>query len=251
MVATGTPVVLVLFSGRPLTLPWAFEHASAVLAAWFPGIQAGPALYRVLYGEAVPSGRLVVSWPRTVGQEPLYYNALSTGRPAGNTDLSRPPKNGDEKYLSRYVDEQNSPQFPFGYGLSYTTFEISTPEVSATRLSAKALNDSLQTRNADHSRDVLVSVKVTNTGKLAAEETVQLYVGLRGTTVAEPMKALKAFQRVSLPPGDTKKIVFELEPEAFAIWGADNAWGAEPSTATIWVGPDSSTQGGVKLEIVE
>ena len=128
MVATGTPVVLVLFSGRPLTLPWAFEHTSAVLAAWFPGIQAGPALYRVLYGEAIPSGRLVVSWPRTVGQEPLYYNASST-EAGGDADLTRPPKNGDEKYLSRYVDEQNSPHFPFGYGLScIPLFEISTPE---------------------------------------------------------------------------------------------------------------------------
>ena len=251
VVATGTPVVLVLFSGRPLTLPWAFEHTSAVLAAWFPGIQAGPALYRILYGEANPSGRLVVSWPRTVGQEPLYYNALSTGRPAGNTDLTRPPKTGDEKLLSRYVDEQNSPQFPFGYGLSYTTFEISTPEVSATKLSAKTLNESLQRRSTDHAHDVLVSVKVTNTGRLPAEETVQLYVGLRGTTVAEPMRELKAFQRVTVAPGDTKKIVFELEPEAFALWNAENAWGAEPSIATIWVGRDSSVQGGVKLEIGE
>src|SRR5216683_6799166 len=117
IVATGKPVVLLVFSGRPLTLPWAFEHVPAVLASWFPGVQAGPALVRVIFGEANPSGKLAVSWPRSVGQEPLYYNALNTGRPAGNIDLTHAPKNGDEKYVSRYVDEQNSPQFPFGYGL--------------------------------------------------------------------------------------------------------------------------------------
>src|SRR5882762_8090954 len=102
--ATGKPVVVLLFSGRPLTLPWAFEHVPAVLAAWFPGVQAGPALVRSIFGEANPSGKLVVSWPRSVGQEPLYYDALNTGRPAGNIDLTRPPKNGDEKYVSRYLD---------------------------------------------------------------------------------------------------------------------------------------------------
>jgi beta-glucosidase len=251
VVATGTPVVLVLFSGRPLTLPWAFEHVPAVLAAWFPGVQAGPALYRVLYGEVVPNGRLVVSWPRTVGQLPLYYNALSTGRPAGGADLTHPPRNGEEKFLSRYVDEPNSPQFPFGYGLSYTTFEYKTPEVSGTKISAKALNESLRRRNTDQKQDVIVSVKVTNTGKVSADETVQLYVGLRGTSIAEPVKALKAFQRVALAPGDTKKVVFELEPEAFAMWGEGNTWGVEPAQATIWVGHDSSVVGGVGLEIRE
>ncbi|MGB9464844.1 MAG: glycoside hydrolase family 3 N-terminal domain-containing protein, partial [Candidatus Acidiferrum sp.] len=118
VVATGKPLVLVLFSGRPLTLPWAFEHVPAVIAAWFPGIQAGPALVRTLFGETNPTGKLPVTWPRTVGQEPLYYNALSTGRPAGNADLTKPPWEGSDKYVSRYIDEQNSPQFPFGYGLS-------------------------------------------------------------------------------------------------------------------------------------
>ena len=249
VVATGTPVVLVLFSGRPLTLPWAFEHVPAVLAAWFPGVQAGPALYRILYGEASPSGRLVVSWPRTVGQLPLYYNALSTGRPAGEVDLSHPPKNGEEKYVSRYIDERNSPQFPFGYGLSYTTFAYAVPEVSTRKISAQTLNANLRKRNPDERQDVIVSLKVTNTGNVSADETVQLYIGLRGTSVAEPVKALKAFQRVGLTPGETKNVVFELAPEAFAIWGEDNRWVVEPSEATIWVGPNSAVQGGVRLEI--
>ncbi|HEY4979929.1 MAG TPA: beta-glucosidase BglX [Candidatus Acidoferrum sp.] len=249
--ATGTPVVLVLFSGRPLTLPWAFEHVPAVLEAWFPGVQAGPALSRILYGEVVPSGRLVVSWPRTVGQLPLYYNALSTGRPSGKVDLSHPPKDGMEKYVSRYIDEENSPQFPFGYGLSYTTFEYTAVEASATKISAKSLNENLRKRNADQKQDVLVAVKVTNRGQVAAEETVQLYVSLRGTSVAEPVKSLKAFQRVSLSPGDTKKVIFQLEPEAFALWGGGNDLGVESGKATIWVGPNSAQAEGVELEIAD
>jgi beta-glucosidase len=249
--ATGTPVVLVLFSGRPLTLSWAFEHVPAVLAAWFPGVQAGPALYRILFGEAVPSGRLVVSWPRTVGQEPLYYNALNTGRPAGKADLTHPPKSIEEKYISRYVDGQNSAQFPFGYGLSYTTFEYTAPEVSVTKVSAKTLNMQLRKRNPDQQQDVIVTVKVTNSGKVAAEETVQLYVGLKGTSVAEPVKSLKAFQRVSLAPGSSKKVIFQLEPEAFALWGQGNVWAVEPSKATIWVSRNSSGDSGIELEITE
>src|SRR6202011_3014308 len=140
VVRTGKPVVLILFSGRPLTVPWAFEHVPAVIAAWLPGIAGGPALARTLFGEVNPSGKLVVSWPRTVGQEPLYYNALSTGRPPGKVDLTRPPTDVESKYVSRYIDEQNSPQFPFGYGGSYTTFGYGPTEISKTNLSATKLN---------------------------------------------------------------------------------------------------------------
>jgi beta-glucosidase len=247
--ATGTPIVLVLFSGRPLTLPWAFEHVHAVVAAWFPGVQAGPALVGVLYGEKAPSGRLVVSWPRTVGQLPLYYNALNTGRPAGKIDLSRPPQNADEKYVSRYVDEQNTPQFPFGYGLSYTTFQYSTPQVSETTLSARTLNETLRRRNPDRNSVITVTTEITNSGKVRTDETAQLYVGLRGTSVAEPVRSLKAFQRVSIKPGETKRVVFQLGPEAFALWGQGNTLGVEPAKATIWVGANSAVENGVMLEI--
>jgi beta-glucosidase len=249
--ATGKPVVLVLFSGRPLTLPWAFEHVSAVVAAWFPGVQAGPALVSVLYGEKAPSGRLAVSWPRSVGQLPLYYNAQNTGRPAGKIDLSRPPKGAEEKYVSRYVDEQNTPQFPFGYGLSYTTFRYSHAEVNEAKLSAKVLNDTLRQRNAEHKSAITVTTEITNTGKVWADETAQLYVGLKGTSVAEPVKALKAFQRVSVKPGETKKVVFQLGPEVFAFWGQANTLGVEPGKATIWVGANSAVESGVELTIGE
>jgi beta-glucosidase len=140
IVATGKPIVLVLFSGRPLTLPWAFEHVPAVLAAWFPGMQAGPALVRTLFGESNPSGKLPVTWPRAVGQEPLYYNALNTGRPAGDADLTKPPWEGSVKYISRYIDEQNSPQFPFGFGLAYSAFSFGPTQASSAQVSAGALN---------------------------------------------------------------------------------------------------------------
>jgi beta-glucosidase len=132
----GKPVVLIVFSGRPLTLNWAASHVPAILQAWFPGVQAGPALVRTLFGDVSPSGKLTVSMPRSVGQEPLYYDALHTGRPADGVDLSRPAANNREKYHSRYVDEENAALFPFAYGLSYTQFSYSSLELSTSRLSA-------------------------------------------------------------------------------------------------------------------
>jgi beta-glucosidase len=250
VVATGKPVVLILFSGRPLTLPWAFEHVPAVLAAWFPGIQAGPALVRTLYGDSNPSGRLVVSWPRSVGQEPLYYNALNTGRPAEKVDLTHPPANGEEKYVSRYIDEQDSPQFPFGYGLSYSSFRYGAIEVSGNRLQASALNQGLHGSAGEAKPVLIASTEVTNTGSRPAEEVVQLYVRLQGTSVAQPVRALKGFQRVLLAPGESKKVTFPLGPRAFALWNDQNQFAAEPAKATLWISPDSAEGSGVPVEIV-
>ncbi len=247
VVATGKPVVLILFSGRPLTLPWAFEHVAAVLAAWFPGIQAGPALVRTLFGESNPSGKLVVSWPRSVGQEPLYYNALSTGRPIDNTDPTKPPS--DDKYLSRYIDEQNSPQFPFGYGLSYTSLRYGATEVSMNQLKASSLNAMLGTGGV-HNPALTASAEVTNTGSRAAEEVVQLYVRLQGTSVAQPVRALKGFQRVALGPGETKKVTFDLGPDAFAMWNDRNQFAVEPAKLSVWISPDSAHGTASAVEIV-
>jgi beta-glucosidase len=249
--ATGKPVVLILFSGRPLTLPWAFEHVPAVMAAWFPGIQAGPALVRTLYGEANPSGRLVVSWPRSVGQEPLYYNALSTGRPAAKEDSPNPQSEPDDKYLSRYLDEQNSPQFPFGFGLSYTTFRYGKTELSATQLKASALGPLLMGTGTKHSTTVLTaSADVTNSGSSSGDEVIQLYVRLRGTSVAQPVRALKGFKRVSLAAGETKRVTFELGPDAFALWDDHNRWAVEPSDVTIWISPNSLAGSKATLQII-
>ena len=249
VVATGKPVVLILFSGRPLTLPWAFDHVPAVLAAWFPGIQAGPALVRTLYGESNPSGKLVVSWPRSVGQEPLYYNALSTGRPADKADLSKPPSTGADKYVSRYIDEQNSPQFPFGYGLSYTTFRYGGTELNTKQLKASTLQ--AEPDGVSQSRTVLTaSAEVTNTGSRAGEEVVQIYVRLQGTSVAQPVRSLKGFQRVSLAPGETRKVTFALAPDAFALWNDGNQFAVEPVKVTVWIGPDSAHGAAAALEIL-
>ena len=247
VIGTGTPAVLIVFSGRPLTLPWAFEHVPAVLAAWFPGVQAGPALVRTLFGDANPTGKLVVSWPRSVGQEPLYYNALNTGRPVGNTDLTHSPRNGEEKYLSRYIDEQNSPQFPFGYGLSYTSFRYGATAVSSSQLSASALDAALHGKG--NHPELTATTTVTNTGSRAAEETVQVYVRLQGTSTAQPVRALKAFRRVALAPGETKKVSLALGPEAFALWNDHNQWVVEPAHVTVWVSPDSAHGEPATLDI--
>jgi beta-glucosidase len=251
IVATGKPVILLLFSGRPLTLPWAFEHVPAVLAAWFPGVQAGPALVRTLFGEANPSGKLVVSWPRSVGQEPLYYNALSTGRPTGEIDLTRPPKNIEEKYTSRYIDEQNSPQFPFGYGLSYTEYRYANLQLDRTQLSAKTLNNELHGGERGAATVLGVSAEITNTGIRAGEETVQLYLQLRGTSIAQPVRALSGFQRIALAPGEMRKVTFALGPEAFAFWNDQNSFSVEPARVTLWISPDSSRGSGAILQITK
>jgi beta-glucosidase len=249
VVATGKPVVLILFSGRPLTLPWAFAHVPAVLAAWFPGIQAGPALTDILFGDTNPSGRLTVSWPRAVGQEPLYYDALSTGRPAVGIDLNRPPTNIKEKFVSRYIDEPNSPQFPFGYGLSYTNFRYGTVELSASQLSAEQLASQLHSASGQAKPALSVSADVTNTGARAADEVVQLYLRLQGTSVALPVRALKGFQRISFAPGETRKVTFQLDPDAFAFWNINTNYTVEPARVTIWVAPDSAHGQSATLEL--
>jgi beta-glucosidase len=249
VVNTGKPVVLILFSGRPLTVPWAFEHVPAVLAAWFPGTEAGPALARTLFGESDPSGKLVVSWPRSVGQEPLYYNSLSTGRPPGNTNLTRPPYDAESRYVSRYIDEQNTPQFPFGYGGSYTSFGYGPTKINKTQLSAADLNPHLSD-GAGPVSILTVETNVSNTGSRPSEELVQLYVRLQGTSTAQPVRALKGFQRIALAPGETKKVTFNLTPDAFAIWNDRNQFAAEPAKVTVWISPDSASGSPAKLELL-
>ena len=251
IVGTGKPVVLILFSGRPLTLPWAFEHVSAVLAAWFPGVQAGPALVRTLFGESNPSGKLPVTWPRSVGQEPLYYNALNTGRPAGDADLTKPPWEGSVKYVSRYIDEQNSPQFPFGYGLTYTSFNYGPTQASSAKLSAKTLNGGLQDAKHSSDSDLTVSADITNNGTRTGEETVQLYVRLEGTSTAQPVRALKAFQHVKLAAGETRRVTFRVGPEAFALWDDQNKYVVESARAKIWISPDSAHGSEATIEIAK
>jgi len=233
--ATGKPVVLIIFSGRPLALPWAADHVPAILEAWFPGVQAGPALVRTLFGDVSPSGKLTVSFPHSVGQEPLYYDEFNSGRPADGVDLSHPPSNPGEKYHSRYVDEPNAPLFPFGHGLSYTKFTYSPLELSTTRLSASALNQ--KTTPA-----LLVSATVRNTGSRSGDEIAELYIRLRGTSVALPVKQLEGFRRITLAPGESKRVEFTVGRDELAFYNIDMQNVVEPASATVWIGP-SSTEG--------
>jgi beta-glucosidase len=231
--AAGKPVVLIVFSGRPLTLNWAATHVPAILQAWFPGVQAGPALVRTLFGDVSPSGKLTVSMPRSVGQQPLYYDALNTGRPADGVDLSRPPANNHEKYHSRYVDEENAALFRFGYGLSYTQFTYSPLELSTSRLSASALNEKA-------AQPLHVSATVRNAGSRAGDEIVELYVRLRGTSVALPVRQLEGFRRLTLSPGQSQRVEFTLGRDELAFWNIDMQNLVEPAHATVWIGPNSA-----------
>lgn len=246
VVNTGKPVILIVFSGRPLTLPWAFERVPAVIAAWLPGMSGGPALVRTLFGDVNPSGKLVVSWPRSVGQEPLYYNTNNTGRPATGIDLSRPPANIEERYVSRYFDEQNAPQFPFGYGLSYTTFSYAATKIGVDHLSAAELNRSLHVNSPPA---LTAQADVRNTGSRAANEVVELYIRLQGTSTEQPVRALKGFQTITLAPGETKTVKFELPAESFAIWNDSNQFAVEPSKLTVWIAPDSAHGTPAQAEI--
>jgi beta-glucosidase len=230
--ATGRPVVLIVFSGHPLTLNWAADHVPAILQAWFPGVQAGPALVRVLFGDVNPSGKLTVSMARSVGQEPLYYDALNTGRPADGVDLTHPPTNNREKYHARYVDEQNTALFPFGYGLSYTTFSYSPLTLSTKQLSADALNQKTQT--------LLVSTTVTNSGTHAGDEVVQLYLRLRGTSISHPVRQLEGFRKITLAPGESQRVDFTIGRIELAFWNIDMQDMVEPASATVWIGPNSA-----------
>ena len=241
--ATGKPVVVVLFSGRPLALVTALSHMAALLEAWFPGVQAGPGLVRALFGDVNPSGKLTVTFPRAVGQEPLYYNALSTGRPANGVDLSHRPV-GDQRWHSRYIDEQNSGLFPFGYGLSYTKFTYSPLTLSTTKLSARALN-------GGSGGSLRVSAEVKNTGGRAGDEIVQLYIRQQGTSVARPVRELKGFRRVRLAPGESQRVEFTLGGDELKFWDIDMKDVVEPARVTVWVGPSSVEGSETQFNITE
>jgi beta-glucosidase len=204
-------------SGRPLAVGWLDREAPAILAAWFGGTQAGHAMADVLFGDYNPSGRLPVSFPRHVGQVPVYYAHKPTGRPAGPAH-----------YTSKYLDVPNEPLYPFGYGLSYTTFAYSDVRLSAAEMTA---DGSLE-----------VSVEVENTGRVAGEETVQLYVRDLVGSVTRPVRELKSFRKVALGPGERRTVAFTLTPARdLAFLRRDMTVGVEPGRFEVFVGPDSAT----------
>jgi beta-glucosidase len=245
IVATDKPVVLLVFSGRPLAITWAAQHVPAIVQAWFPGVQAGPALVRTLFGDANPSGRLPISFLRNVGQEPFYYAALPTGRPAAaNINLSRLPETEKEKYGSRYIDETNAPLFAFGHGLSYTAFSYSAPEISSKSISAKTLN-------AGSASPLVVSANVKNAGTRTGEEVVQLYIRLRGTSVSRPVRELRGIKRVQLAPGESRRVQFEIGADELSFWNIDMMHTVEPAMVSVWISPDSAHGEAAEFEIVQ
>jgi beta-glucosidase len=231
IVATGKPVVLLVFSGRPLVLTWAASHVPAILEAWFPGTEAGHALANVLYGDVAPSGKLPMSFPQTEGQEPLYYNQLPTGRPAFNADLTVPP-DAKSRFISRYIDAPNAALFPFGFGLSYTTFSY-----SAVTLSRDSVP--LSTARPGPSSVVIAKATVTNTGSVAATEVVQCYVRNRGVSLEQPVRSLKGFARVALAPGESKEVSFPLGFNELSFFDNAGNGRVEPSEFTVWIGGSS------------
>jgi beta-glucosidase len=243
VVATGKPVVLVVLAGRPLELKWASEHVPAILEAWSPGIEAGPAVADVLFGDVNPSGKLPASLPRAVGQEPLYYAQLPTGRPA-HGDLSRLPKNAEDKFVSRYVDEENSALYPFGWGLSYTRFSYSQPTISRAEV---PLREVLNERKPV----VTVAVDVKNTGGVAGTEVVQLYIRNTDASVEQPVRELKGFARVTLAAGETKNVTFPLGFDELNFYNVDVKPTVEATTYTIWVGGSSLATAETSLKVTE
>jgi beta-glucosidase len=213
--STGKPVVLVLMSGRPLTINWIADHVPAILSTWFLGTQAGHAIADVLFGDYNPSGKLPVTFPRSVGQLPIYYSMKNTGR----------PMDPNSKYTSKYLDVDNSPLYPFGFGLSYTTFSYSDPTLSKTSLG--------------ESDTLAVRVKLTNSGDREGAEVLQLYVRDLVGSVTRPVMELKGFEKVSLRPGETKEVLFFLTYRDLQFCRLDGTLGVEPGKYTVFVGGNS------------
>lgn len=229
IVATGKPVVLIVFSGRPLVLDWASQHVPTILEAWYPGIEAGPALVDILFGNANPSAKLPVSFPRAVGQEPLYLSQLPTGRPESSAPGSH--------LVSRYIDVPNSPLYPFGHGLSYTQFDYSPVSLSTDSVTVGQM---MSSPNHGYEQPALhASITVRNAGAVAGSEIVQLYVRIRGASVEEPVRMLEGFKRVTLQPGESKQVSFPLGFQELSFINAKSQRVVEPADYTVFVGGSS------------
>lgn len=223
---TGTPVVLVLMNGRPLTIPWEADHVQAILETWFLGVQTGKAIADVIFGDVSPSGKLPVTFPRSVGQIPLYYNRKNTGRPFA----------GDNNYTSKYLDIPNTPLYPFGYGLSYTSFAYSNLHVVTPKV-----------REHDHVR---IAVDVTNSGNRKGDEVVQLYVRDDVASITRPVKELKGFERISLEPGKTRTVMFSIGVDQLGFYDHSMKYVIEPGAFTVFVGGNSVQTLEEKFEVV-
>jgi beta-glucosidase len=222
--ATGKPIALVLMSSRPLAISWAAEHVAAILEAWFPGIEGGNAIADIIFGDVNPSGRLPLSFPRAVGQIPIYYSHLSTGRPVGV----------DPKYHTGYLDLPSSPLYPFGYGLSYGKFLFRNLHVDAQ----------FQTQ-----RELQVSVEIRITGARSGEEAVQLYVREPVSPIARPVIELKQFKRIVLEPGETREVKFTIPRAQLASLQPNMRYALNPGTYSVAVGPNSAQLVEARFEV--
>ena len=223
--ASGKPVVVVLMNGRPLSINWIAENTPAILETWFAGTQAGNAIADVLFGDVNPGGKLPVTFPRAVGQVPIYYNHMNTGR----------PPDAKNKYTSKYLDVPWTPLFPFGYGLSYTQFKITNLQLSAARIRPDG--------------KVTVSVDVENVGDRAGDEVVQLYIRDVAASVTRPVKELKGFQRVTLRAGEKKRVEFTLGPKELGFYDRTMNFVVEPGEFKVMVGSNSEDLIEAKFEV--
>lgn len=224
---TGKPVVVLLFTGRPLTINWVYENIPVILIAWHPGIQAGTGIADVIFGDYNPSGKLTVTFPRNVGQIPIYYNAKNTGR----------PPDANDRWTSKYIDVPWTPLISFGYGLSYTVFEYSNLQIAKTKV---VLDE-----------PILIKADVTNTGNRAGQEVVQLYIRDLVGSVTRPVKELKGFKKIFLNPGETKTVTFNLSQDNLKFYDRQMNFVVEPGEFKVWVGPNSAEGLESGFEIVE
>lgn len=215
--ATGTPIVMLINAGRPLVFDWAADHVPAILYTWWLGTTAGGAIGDVLFGDYNPSGKLPITFPRSVGQIPIFYNHLSTGKPPKNDSVAY--------YRTGYIDLMQNPKFAFGHGLSYTTFEYSSLKMSDSIIKS--------------GESVRVSLSVTNTGKVSGEETVQLYLRDRVASIVRPVKELKDFKKVVLKPGEAQTVTFVITPDKLAFYNEQGKFITEPGEFDIMIGSAS------------
>jgi beta-glucosidase len=223
--ALGKPVVLVLLNGRPLSINWAAENIPAILEAWEPGTEGGNAVADILFGDVNPGGKLPVTFPRTGSHSPLYYARNTTHSPEESP-----------MYNPRYWDGLPVPLYPFGFGLSYTTFEFSNLKVSSANIKV--------------GESLTVTVDVTNTGKLAGDEVAQLYIHQKYGTDTRPMRELKGFERITLQPSEKKTVNFKLGKDELTYWSTNaNAWIQDPASFDLWAGSDSQASLHTEFEV--
>jgi beta-glucosidase len=222
----GKPYVVVLMNGRPLTINWLAENSPAILEAWFAGTQAGPAIADVLFGDVNPGGKLPVTFPRTLGQVPIYYNHKSTGRPPT-----------DQKYTSKYPDVPITPLYPFGFGLSYTQFKFGPLQLSS--------------KNIPPNGKLTVNVEVENVGKRTGDEVVQIYIRDQAATVTRPVLELKGFERITLSPGEKRRVQFDLTSEHLGFYDRSLKFVVEPGEFKVFIGPNSAELQEATFEVTE